>query len=71
MKRTLGLIKIGLVTLALAGFGTTVMQGKPELSKKEKTGCVTCHAKAGSKDLNDVGKCYQKKGSLTDCKPAK
>ncbi len=71
MNRTLGIIKIGLLALALGGFSATVVQGKPEMAKKEKTGCATCHVKAGSKDLNDTGKCYQKKGSLTDCKTSK
>lgn len=37
---------------------------KPEYSKKEKTGCVTCHVKAGSKDLNDTGKQYKETKTL-------
>jgi hypothetical protein len=41
--------------------------GKPEYSKKEKTGCVTCHVSAKSKDLNDVGKCYSDKKELKTC----
>ncbi len=35
-----------------------------ELSKNEKKPCTTCHAKAGSKDLNDVGKYYKEKKTL-------
>ena len=35
-----------------------------EMSKKEKKPCTTCHAKAGSKDLNDVGKYYKEKKTL-------
>jgi predicted methyltransferase len=41
---------------------------KPEYSKKEKTGCVTCHTSIKSKDLNATGKCYQDKKSMTECK---
>jgi hypothetical protein len=46
---------------------------KPEYSKKEaKDGknlaCTYCHVKTGSKDLNDVGKCYAKNDhSLAKC----
>ena len=54
--------------MILAAFIATVAQGKPEFSKKEKTSCVTCHVKPGSKDLNNVGKCYQEKKSLDGCK---
>jgi len=42
--------------------------GKQEYAKKEKKSCTYCHVKIGSKDLNDVGKCYQKnKHSLEGC----
>lgn len=41
---------------------------KPEYSKKEKTGCVTCHVSIKSKELNTTGKCYGEKKSLTECK---
>lgn len=41
---------------------------KPEYSKKESKNCAYCHVKAGSKDLNDVGKCYKEnKLSLEKC----
>lgn len=46
---------------SLSSFGTI------EIAKKEKTACTTCHVKTGSKDLNDVGKCYEKKKSLKAC----
>lgn len=32
--------------------------GKAEYTKKEKKACTVCHAAAGKKELNDVGKCY-------------
>lgn len=35
-----------------------------EMSKKEKKPCTTCHVKAGSKDLNNVGKFYKEKKTL-------
>ena len=41
--------------------------GNMEIAKKEKTACTTCHVKMGSKELNDVGKCYAKKKSLKAC----
>jgi hypothetical protein len=47
---------------------TTATFGKPEYTKKEKTGCVTCHTKANSKELNEVGKCYEKSKALDTCK---
>ncbi len=60
------------ITFALAiaalTLSTTLMFGKAEYSKTEKKGCTYCHTKAGSKDLNDVGKCYEKnKHSLKGC----
>ena len=39
-------------------------QAKPEYSKKEKTGCVTCHVTAKSKDLNEKGKQYKETKTL-------
>ena len=68
MKRTIRLAKVLLLALVLAGFGITRLQGKPEDTKKEKTPCITCHVKNGAKELNDVGKCYQKKRTLKECK---
>jgi hypothetical protein len=41
---------------------------KPEYSKKESKPCGYCHVKVGSKDLNDVGKCYKENNlSLAKC----
>ena len=37
----------------------TTSFAKPEYSKTEKKGCVFCHVKAGSKELNDAGKYYK------------
>ena len=65
--RSFKLISVGLV---LAAFTVTLVHGKPEYSKKEGKACVTCHVKNGSKELNDVGKCYKEKKALKDCQPA-
>jgi hypothetical protein len=42
--------------------------GKVEYTKTEKTPCVTCHVTAKSKELNDVGKCYEKSKDVAACK---
>jgi hypothetical protein len=57
--------------IVMAGFVmcTTATYAKPEYAKKEGKSCVTCHTKAGQKDLNDTGKCYAANDhSLTKCK---
>ncbi len=65
------LIRMG-VPAMIVGAGLMLLMtpsfGKPEFSKKEKTGCATCHSKAGKKDLNDVGKCYKESKDLAKCK---
>jgi hypothetical protein len=69
----MNILKVTLpVTLLIAGLMlcTTASYGKPEYMKKEgvKT-CTTCHVKAGSKELNDMGKCYGANDlSLAKCK---
>ena len=58
------LLAAGIALTALPSFGTM------EFAKKEKKSCTFCHVKMGSKELNDVGKCYQKnKDSLKGCEP--
>jgi hypothetical protein len=70
IRKTIALTFSGLI---LGGLGVTLLFGKPEYTKKEKKACITCHVKNGSKELNDVGKCYAKSHSLKDCQtpPAK
>jgi hypothetical protein len=66
MKR----LRIAISTLiALAGLvlSLTPASAKPEYSKKEKKGCTACHVTMKSKELNDTGKCYGEKKSLTEC----
>ena len=50
---------------------TQLSLAKPEYTKKEKKGCVTCHVAVAKKDLNDVGKCYETKKTLDTCEPKK
>jgi hypothetical protein len=64
------LVTVALLGLICSGFGATLMLGKAEYTKKEKTPCKTCHVKPGSKELNDVGKCYAKDKDLKACKEA-
>jgi hypothetical protein len=60
------------LTILMFGAGLALTpvtsQATIEYAKKEKKACTVCHTKAGSKDLNDVGKCYEKnKHSLKGC----
>ncbi len=56
------IILIGGLTIPSA-----VSFGKPEYTKKEKKGCIVCHTKANSKELNKVGDCYKEKKTLEGC----
>lgn len=64
LKKFFGIAFTGLI---LSGFSAMLMLGKAEYTKKEGKLCMTCHVKNGSKELNDVGKCYAKDHSLKDC----
>ena len=67
MKALKGLIVIAFV-LAWLVAASSLTLGKPEYTKETKKACTYCHVKAGSKELNDVGKCYEKnKHSLEGC----
>jgi hypothetical protein len=51
--------------LALGAFlATSVSYATPEITKKEKKPCTTCHVSAKEKDLNEVGKYYKEKKTL-------
>jgi hypothetical protein len=50
---------------------TATSQATPVIAKKEGVKCTVCHVKMGKKDLNDVGKCYKEKKSLTGCEATK
>jgi hypothetical protein len=60
-------VAIAFTALILSGFSATLMLGKAAYTKKEGKPCMTCHVKTGSKELNDVGKCYEKSHSLKGC----
>ncbi len=68
MGKFAAIVRLTLTGLILAAFTATLLQAKPEYTKKEGKSCETCHTKAGAKELNDVGKCYEKKKSLKECK---
>ena len=58
-------------SIALAGFllPMTVVQAKPEFSKKEKKSCTFCHVTQGKKELNDAGNFYKEKHTLEGYTP--
>ena len=64
-------MKLLRVMFAVAILGLSLLplaKAKPEYAKKEGKPCTYCHVKAGSKDLNDIGKCYKEKNhSLEGC----
>jgi hypothetical protein len=57
----------GLILIGGLLFSTNASFGKAEYTKKEKKSCTACHTSAKSPDLNNVGKCYEKKKSLEGC----
>ena len=69
MKRVLGAAVVTALAAVLAGYGTTRAEAKVEYTKKEGKSCVVCHIKNGAKELNDVGKCYEKNKTLKGCLP--
>jgi hypothetical protein len=58
----------GIIVAAGLFLNTATSLAKPEYSKKEKKPCVTCHVKAGSKDLNATGKYYSEHKALPEKK---
>ncbi len=61
-------LKVLLLLLATALLSVSMLYAKVEYSKKEGKPCAYCHSKG--KDLNDVGKCYEKSKKLDGCKPS-
>ena len=49
--------------------GMKFAYGNVKYTKQEKRPCVTCHTTVQGKELNSVGKCYQKSHSLAGCEP--
>lgn len=65
------LIKVAVAMVIITVWGISLSFANPQYAKKESKACTYCHVKMGSKELNDVGKCYAKNNhSLEGCKPA-
>lgn len=58
-------LKILFLLLSTVLFFIPWLQAKPDYSKKEGKACAYCHTQG--KELNDVGKCYEKSKKLDDC----
>jgi len=73
IMRALRLMIPAAVLMAGLFVASSLSFAKPEYQKKEKgTKCTTCHATAGKKELNDVGKCYgEHKHVLDGCQAKK
>ena len=63
MKKLRLLIPVGALLAMLVATSGLSFANK-EIAKKEKKPCVTCHEKAGKKELNEVGKYYKEKKTL-------
>ena len=62
------------VAILYVGFVLSAGLGlaKVDYAKKEKKGCVFCHVKQGSKELNEAGQYYKEhKNSLEGYTPKK
>jgi hypothetical protein len=57
------LVPAGILCAGLM-ISSSLTVAKPAYAKKENKKCIDCHVKAGSKDLNDMGKYYQEHKSL-------
>jgi len=70
MKRVVRLVFPAAAFAAVLMLAGGAAYATKDFSKKEKKPCLTCHVKAGAKDLNDVGKYYKEKKTLVGA-PAK
>jgi hypothetical protein len=60
------LLKLFLLLILATLLSVSVLMGKAEYTRKEGKPCNYCHTKG--KELNEVGKCYEKAKNLADCK---
>jgi hypothetical protein len=60
------LLKLFLLLILATLLSVSVLMGKAEYTRKEGKPCNYCHTKG--KELNEVGKCYEKTKNLADCK---
>ena len=65
-RRILLAVAIG-VSAAIA-FSVNV-SGTPEISQKERQGCLVCHTAMGKADLNDRGRYYRAERTLEGYRP--
>ncbi len=59
-------LKLLLLVMVTAMPSISILYGKAEYTKKEGKACNYCHTKG--KELNEVGKCYEKTKNLANCK---
>jgi hypothetical protein len=72
MTSTIKKVAAFVITLGVAvSLASLSSFGNMKIAKKEKASCTTCHVKMGQKQLNDIGKCYQKKKDLKACESKK
>lgn len=57
------LVPLGILFAGLV-ISSSITVAKPAYAKKENKKCIDCHVKAGSKELNDMGKYYHEKKTL-------
>ncbi|MFI5174480.1 MAG: hypothetical protein ACHQKY_06465 [Terriglobia bacterium] len=60
------LLKLFLLLILATLLFVSVLMGKAEYTRKEGKPCNYCHTKG--KELNELGKCYEKTKNLADCK---
>lgn len=67
MRNVLNLLFCATIAVGMVALSTR-LDAKPDYTKKEKTPCVTCHVKNGSKELNEKGTYYKEKKALPPAK---
>lgn len=62
------LIIVIAIAAAFSVLAISSLYANAKIAKETGKTCTHCHTKAGSAELNDVGKCYkEKKKSLDEC----
>ncbi|MBZ5534320.1 MAG: hypothetical protein LAO31_00065 [Acidobacteriia bacterium] len=60
------LLKLFFLFILSTLLSVSILVGKAEFTKKEGKPCNYCHTKG--KELNELGKCYEKTKNLNECK---
>lgn len=71
MSKAMKAVLLGFALTLGVGLSSLSSFATMQIAKKEKAACTTCHVKPGSKELNAVGKCYEKAKSLKKCEAGK